>query len=112
GASYRVIAQTTVNPQTGPPSTSRYTEISDGMHYWNGQWQESRDLIEIAGDQAVAQYGPAKVIFSGNLNVPGAIDLTSPNGNRLRSQPLGLYYFDRVSGQTVALAAVKDWPAT
>jgi hypothetical protein len=98
GPFYRILEQVTptIDEVTGEASakTSRYTEMADGMHYWDGQWKESQDLIEIAGDHAIARFGQAKVIFGPSLDAPGAIDLTSVSGQRFRSAPLGIYYFD------------------
>ena len=42
------------------------------------------------------------------MNTPGAIVLTTAGGQTFRTQPLGLYYFDAASGQSVLLAPIQD----
>lgn len=112
GPNYRTWQRTI---QVGDPTkttvetkTSQYVELADGLHYWDGQWKESQNLIELIGDHAVAQKGPHKVIFNANINTDGAIDVQAPDGKRFRSHLLGLFYFDAESGQSVQIARVKD----
>jgi hypothetical protein len=112
GLRHRVWEQTI---ETGDASTgqranriSTYTELADGLHYWDGEWKESQDLIEIVGNNAVARHGQRKVIFNANLNTEGAIDMQSRTGNRFRLRPLALRYFDKSSGKAVVLAETKD----
>jgi hypothetical protein len=97
--------QETVAPHT-------YTELATGLHYWNqptSRWEESVAAYEMHGEgQAVAERGQHRVTISGNLTRPGAVDLRLPDGQHLRSQPMGLSYFDTATGQNLLLAAVKD----
>ena len=62
-------------------------EIGNGLAYWDGaQYQPSRELFEVIGNEAVALHAPHKLIVSGDANVPGCLDLELPNGaGRLRS---------------------------
>ena len=79
------------------------------MHYWeNGQWQESKEEIELFAGGATARQGQHKMIFANNLATVGAIDMQTPDGLRLRSHILGLSYFDTDSGRSVLIAEVKD----
>lgn len=87
-----------------------YTELGDGICYWNpatSRFEDSQDLIEIAGDTAVAQRGAARVVFSPNANAPVVIDAQA-GAIRLQSHVLGLSYLDTVSGKVVSIASVKD----
>ncbi len=114
GPFWRTWAQTTgqinqvtgaVTEQTGAP----YTELGCGMHYWsNGQWLPSQSLIELTPTGAAAVQGQHQAWFSPNVNTPGAVVLTTASGQTFRTQPLGLYYFDAASGQSVLLAPVQD----
>jgi alpha-tubulin suppressor-like RCC1 family protein len=89
--------------------TNRYTEISTGLHYWqNGEWAESRQVIDLVAGGAMASQGPHQVGFAANINTLGAINMLTPTGQRLRSHVLGLAYTDAASGQSVLLAQVKD----
>jgi hypothetical protein len=87
--------------------TNSYTELGTGMHYFkDGQWVETKEEIELAGNGAVAMSGPHKVLFAANINTVGSIDVVTPDNKRLRSQVWGLAYFD---GKTAMLIAeLKD----
>src|SRR5262245_22819016 len=64
-----------------------YTEIANGMHYLdNGQWVESKELIEIDAEGGIAQQGPNKVRFAPNINSPVAVTLTAPDGKQFKSR--------------------------
>jgi len=92
------------------PHVSQYTELASGLHYKNqaGQWVETQEKIEVFPGGAVARQGPQQVIFANNLNSLGAIDMQTPDGKRLRSNVLGLMYYDRVSGNAVLIAQLQD----
>ncbi len=86
-----------------------FTVVEDGMHYWdNGQWVESKDLVEIKGDAAVALQGPGKVVFSASTLAPVVIDYLTPEGQRLQSRVSGLYYFEEVTSRRVQIAGVRE----
>jgi len=112
GPHHRVIERTV--PETRLDGTmagrkSGYTELATGLHYWkDGQWLDSKEEIEIFQGVAVARQGQHQVIFSANINSPGAIDLLAPDGKRFRSHVLGLAYTDYASGRSVMIAEVKD----
>jgi hypothetical protein len=89
--------------------TNSYTELSSGMHHLvNGQWVESSEEIEITPTGAQATNGLHKAVFSGELNVADAIDLTTPGGQHLKSHVMGLSYFDPATGKSVLIAEIKD----
>ncbi len=113
GACYKVV-QAPVDVKdllTGAVSIENhsFTALEDGMHYWdNGQWVESKDLVEIKGDAAVALQGPGKVVFSASTLAPVVIDFLTPEGQRLQSRVTGLYYFEEVTGRRVQIADVRE----
>ena len=88
----------------------KYTELTTGMHYQdaNGNWVEAKELIESYATGAIARQGLYQVIFANNLNTRGAIDLQTPEGKRLRSNVLGLSYYDTATGNNVLIAQIKD----
>lgn len=88
----------------------KYTELAGGMHYKdaNGNWVESKEEIEIYPKGAIARQGRYQVIFAENLNSEGSIDLQTSDGKRLRSNVLGLSYYDHSTGDTVLIAQVQD----
>ena len=73
-----------------------------------GAWADSREQIEPYAAGAIANAGQHRVIFANNLNSEGAIDQQTPDAKRLRSNILGLAYYDSASGQRVLIAQVQD----
>ncbi len=87
-----------------------YTELGTGLCHkdTNGNWVDSKDVIESYSKGAIASQGPYQAIFASDLNSNGAIDQQTPDGKRLRSNILGLAYYDTASGQSVVIAEVQD----
>ena len=112
GANHRVWEKTSYeNTADGKvyPQKHRYTELATGLHYWqNGQWVESQEAIEPYSTGAVARHGQHQVIFANNINSAGAIDEQTPDGKRLRSNIIGLIYYDKASGNAVLIARLQD----
>jgi hypothetical protein len=87
----------------------QFTELASGLNYLkNGQYVESQEKIESFSGGAVARQGQHQVIFANNLNTAGAIDMQTPDGKRLRSNILGLMYYDPSTGDAVQIAQVQD----
>ena len=112
GANHRIWEKTTY--EVGPnglaiPQKHRYTELATGLNYWqNGQWVESQEVIEPYSTGAIARQGQHQVIFANNINSAGAIDEQTPDGKRLRSNIIGLIYYDKGTGNAVLIAQLKD----
>ena len=114
GAHYSVWQKTAyetgADGQTGP-HIHQYIELATGLNFQDeltGQWMESKEIIESFPGGAVARHGQTKVIFANDLATPGAIDLQTPDGLRIRSHILGLSYFDTASGESVLIAQVTN----
>jgi len=89
----------------------RYTELASGLNFKDpvtGQWMPSKEEIEAYPGGAIARQGQYQVIFANNLNSAGAIDLQTPDGKRLRSNILGLMYYDPTTGDAVQIAQIQD----
>jgi hypothetical protein len=87
----------------------QYTELASGLNYLNnGQWTPTQEKIEVYPGGAVARQGQHQVIFANNLNSYGAIDMQTPEGQRLRSNLLGLMYYDTATGEAVLIARLQD----
>jgi hypothetical protein len=87
-----------------------YTELASGMHYKNakGEWVESKEEIDAYAKGAIANQGRYQVIFANNLNTTGSIDMQTPDGKRLRSNILGLGYYDSLTDQSLLIAQIQD----
>ncbi|MGA2891106.1 MAG: hypothetical protein ABSE51_24075, partial [Terracidiphilus sp.] len=57
---------------------------------------------------AISQFGQYQVIFANDINSAGAIDIQTPDGKRLRSNILGLAYYDTSTGNSVMIAQVQS----
>ena len=97
---------------TGEPAatTNSFTEVATGLHYWeDGQWKESQDLIELAGDGgAAAVRGPCKAYFPANLNGPEGIRFVTSKDRVFTTRPVGLFYYDSATGKAVCLGALQN----
>src|SRR5215472_10218217 len=81
-----------------------YTELQTGMHYKgpDGQWIESKEEIDPApGGGFQATQGQHQVTLPQNI-YDGMIDLVGPDGQHLKSRPLGIHYFDGTNSVLIA----------
>lgn len=89
--------------------TNSYVELQIGVSVLEGGvWTDANDVIELHPEGAVAQHTQHKVIFAPNLNTKNAIDLLTPDGKRMQSSPIGLAYFDPVSGKSAWIGGVQN----
>ncbi len=90
--------------------TNSFIEMATASsHLVNGQWVNSSDRVEITRTGAEAKGSQHKVEFLGNINSPGAIRITLPEGDKhLVSTPIGLSYFDTATGKSVMIAELKN----
>ena len=114
GAHHRVWRKAQVESMPGGWTRTNYTshtELSSGMHRWDsraGEWVEAEATIELLGEGAIGRNGAHSVGFAANANTAGAIDLVTPDGQRLRSHVLGLAFFEPRTGHSELFAALKD----
>ena len=85
------------------PHIHQYTELASGLCYQkDGQWADSQEEINILPDgTASATNGQNQVYFPNDI-YNGVIEHITPDGLHLRSQPVGLCYFD---GTNIVLIA-------
>jgi hypothetical protein len=84
-----------------------YTELGDGIHYWDNGWVESKDVIELTPSGAEAVHGQMKASFNSDITSIGAITLTTPAGEVFQTRPLGLFYLDSASSKVARIASVQ-----
>ena len=89
------------------PKKHSYTELATGLHYQKaGQWVDAKEWIDILPNgTAQAVQGQHQAYFPGNI-YQGQIELVTPDGQHLKSRPLGLSYFD--GKNSVLIAELKD----
>lgn len=85
------------------PKKHSYTEVATGLNYQKGgQWVASKEWIDILPNgTAAATQGQHQAYFPGDI-YQGQIELVTPDGQHLKSRPLGLSYFD---GENTVLIA-------
>ncbi len=116
GPHSRVWQRTAID--SGPPDNAAppnrphrclYVELATGLNRYDSasnQWIEASDQITVTPTGAAATNAQHQVVFLGNLNTAGAVQLTTPDSKSLRSNILGLGYFDAASGQSVVFAEI------
>ena len=105
----RIEWQTNSATGVARPIPHRYVELATGMsRLAGGKWVDANPAIQVtpAGAQAIdAQHS---VSFLGNINTLGAIQLVTPDGVRLKSNVLGLSYWDSATGKSVFIGETRS----
>ena len=85
------------------PKKHHVTELATGLnHRVNGQWVESKEEIDVLPNgTAAATNGQHQAYFPGDI-YNGVIEVVTPDGLHLQSQPLGLSYFDGTNSVLIA----------
>ncbi|MEI8291817.1 MAG: hypothetical protein WCH99_20300 [Verrucomicrobiota bacterium] len=105
GADYKVLQKTSV--ENGTNHVHRYVELATGLNYTNayGQLIESKEqIIILPTGGAAATQGRHQVYFPGDI-YNGVLEVVTPDGQHLRSRPLGITYDD--GSNTVFIATLK-----
>jgi hypothetical protein len=87
---------------------NNFKELATGLNYFsNGQWLASKEEIDISpdGKSAVAVNGQHQAYFPAEI-YNGVIELVTPDGQHLKSRPLGLSYDD--GHNTVLIAQLTN----
>ena len=89
---------------------NRFTLLENGLHYQgeDGEWKESRDLIEPFPEGAIARYGPNQAVFSPDLNAAAVFDIQMADGGRLRGGVRAIQLTDWETERSLVLGTVKD----
>jgi hypothetical protein len=89
--------------------TNSFVELGAGLNRWVGnQWVASMPQIQPAPGGALGSNARHQVWFASDLNTEGAVALTGPDGRSIRSQILGLSYYDATTGTNVLIATTKS----
>lgn len=90
--------------------TNRYTHLGNGLNYQDnyGNWVESKPVVQAYPDGILCKGASYSVILGTNLNSVGAVDLLANDNRRIVSSPIGLGFYDPVSGKSVLLARIRN----
>ena len=108
-------AQSSPDATRTTPGDRRIVAIESGMNYWDGQqWtpSDARFAISPEGDAFVAERVQHRTRLTANINEPGAVTVSMPDGTVLRSTPVAVGLFNAVSGESVILAGIQDCVGT
>lgn len=109
GPHHRVLARQQVQGKSLGDSPG-VVELATGLNYWDGQqWAPSEAVFEESPQGGfVARKVQHPVSLPNDLNVAGAVEITTPDKISLSSTPVGIALFDEVSGQFEVIAAITN----
>ncbi|MCC6234313.1 MAG: hypothetical protein IT580_16845 [Verrucomicrobiales bacterium] len=111
GAHHRRVACEVPTPDTNGnivPQLRWYTMLETGLNYQeNGIWLPSEAQVVPCPEGAAAIKGQQKITFAHNIAQRGAIRITGSEGTIIKNNPVGLYFHDRRSGDSVRLATIR-----
>jgi hypothetical protein len=83
------------------------------MNYWDGQkWSRSNPSFEDTGEAFVAVRVQHKVRLAADLGTQGAVTVTTPDGQVLRSTPVAIALYDAASGRTAVVGVITNCTGT
>jgi hypothetical protein len=92
--------------------TNSFVQLEDGLNVFSateGAWIPASDEIEIINGNGVSRKAQHKVIFASSLtDANGVIDLSMPDGKRVRIRPLGLAFTDSATGDSLFIDEVRS----
>jgi hypothetical protein len=109
-ANHEVIESVRANATGTALVTNHYTRIGNGINYRDasGNWIPSEPVVQMFQDGVICIGSSYQAILANNLKMSGAVDLLTSDKKRIVSRPVGIAFYDPVSGQRVLLAKVKD----
>lgn len=111
GPHHRVIERTfteALSDGTAAERKTSYTELGTSMHFWkDGGWQESKAQFRLYPGGAVAEEGPLRLIIAPDVSQEPLVDLLTSDSQRFQASPRWLGYYDRATGRSIMIAAVK-----
>lgn len=91
------------------PASGQVVEMYTGMNYWDGQnWVTSDPSFETTDNGFAANRTQHKVHLAADLNVAGAVSVTTRDGIVLNSTPIGIGLFDAASGNFALIATITN----
>src|SRR4051812_30699454 len=90
------------DPERPGTITNSFVQLEDGLNVFSATentWIPASDEIELINGFGVARKAQHKVVFAPALTDPnGVVDLTMPDGKRVRIRPIGLAFTDQSTG--------------
>lgn len=86
----------------------KFVELGSGLNYPDGAggFLPSSPEFTITEKGAEVRRSQHRVILAADINTLGAVDIATPDGLKLQSNPIGIGYFDPVDGRSILLASL------
>jgi len=86
----------------------KFVELGAGLNYPDGAGGFLPSSPEFTITEKGAEVGRSqhRVALAADINTLGAIEIVTPDGLKLRSNPVGIGYFDPVDGRSILLASL------
>jgi hypothetical protein len=107
----RVITTTGTSATAAGPCQGQYVELGPNTHQQDpatGEWLQAWPTIQATNDGAALDFGGFHASFAANHHSSGAFSVTTPTGETLAGQVLGVCYQDMASGLSGFIASTKD----
>jgi hypothetical protein len=110
GANMKVWETTAlVTNSTGVSSVKRRTaELGTGMHYFDGEWKASEAAFRETSEEFIADRVQARLHLKKDLNVGGAVFITTPDGKKVYSTPVALAIYQPTDGTLAVIGEITN----
>lgn len=88
----------------------RFVELASGLNMLNeqGEFVPARAVFEITDGGVEARQTSHRVRLPADIGTPFGVEVTLPEGVKIMSHPLLIWYYSPSSGQTIVLGAVTN----
>jgi len=101
------------NQMAQSPPAGRIVAIGSGMNRWDGTgWVASVPSFTALSDSFVADKVQDHISLQAELNTEGAVSVTTRNGLKLSSTPVGIALYDPVSGNSQVISVITNSTGT
>jgi hypothetical protein len=93
----------------GTPQSKPIVTLSTGMNYWTGtQYSPSDPTFEAVRDGFLAGKVQSRIHLGGNINMQGAVRVTTRDGYKLSSTPAAIALYNKVSGDSLIIGTITN----
>jgi hypothetical protein len=108
-----LTVESATNEATGQiqeESRHRYVAVGDSLNYLDesGRWRPAEPKIEAGTNGAAVLRMPTRIHWARNINTEGAVTVISKSNTVSTLRPVGLFYYDAESNESIQLAAIQD----
>jgi hypothetical protein len=91
----------------------RTAELGTGMHYFSaGEWKRSESSFQETSEEFIADRVQARLHLKKDLNIGGAVFITTPDGKQVYSTPVALAIYQPVDGTLAVIGEITNCVGT